>query len=76
MEKMKITIGNIQKKEKIVAGDGEYPKVLASVGVSSKDDSIKTEVEKAILAQKYGADIVIDHTLTLQNYEVQKQILG
>ena len=26
-------------------------------------------------AQKYGADIVIDHTLTLENYEVQKQII-
>lgn len=72
---MKIIIGNKKRDKKILAGDGEYPKVLASVGVSSKEDSIKTEVDKAKIAQKYGADIVIDHTLTLENYEVQKRII-
>ena len=72
---MQIKIGNVKRQKKILAGDGEYPKVLASVGVSSREDSIKTEVEKAKIAQKYGADIVIDHTLTLENYEIQKQII-
>lgn len=72
---MKIVIGNKKRKKKLPAGDGEYPKILASVGVSGKEDSVQTEVHKAKLAQKYGADIVIDHTLTLQNYDVQKQIL-
>lgn len=72
---MKIIIGNKKRNKKIVAGDGAYPKILASVGVSSKEDSIRTEVEKAKIAQKYGADIVIDHTLTLENYEVQKRII-
>lgn len=72
---MKIIIGNKKRNKKFVAGGGEYPKILASVGVSSKEDSIITEVEKAKTAQKYGADIVIDHTLTLENYEVQKQII-
>ena len=73
---MKIAIGNVKRKKKLFAGDGEYPRVLASVGASRKEDSVQTEVQKAKLAQKYGADIVIDHTLTLQNYEVQKQILA
>ena len=72
---MKLVIGNVKRDKKLLAGDGEYPRVLASVGVSRKEDSAQTEVQKAKLAQKYGADIVIDHTLTLQNYEVQKQIL-
>ena len=72
---MQIIIGNKKRNKKIVAGDGTYPKILASVGVSSKEDSIRTEVEKAKIAQKYGADIVIDHTLTLENYEVQKRII-
>lgn len=72
---MKIVIGNVKRDKKILAGDGEYPKILASVGVSSQEDCPQTEVQKARLAQKYGADIVIDHTLTLQNYEVQRQIL-
>lgn len=72
---MKIQIGNNKRNRKLSAGEGEYPKVLASVGVSSKEDSVKTEVEKAKLAQKYGSDIIIDHTLTLENYEVQKQII-
>lgn len=72
---MKITIGNVKRAKKLLAGDGEYPRVLASVGISRPEDSPQTEVEKAKIAQKYGADIVIDHTLTLQNYEVQKQIL-
>lgn len=72
---MKIAIGNKKRKKKIFAGDGEYPKVLASVGVSGSYDDVQTEVQKAKIAQIYGADIVIDHTLTLQNYEVQKRIL-
>ena len=72
---MQIKIGNVKRQKKILAGDGEYPKVLASVGASSREDSIKTEVKKAKIAQKYGADIVIDHTLTLENYEIQKQII-
>lgn len=72
---MKLVIGNVKRKNKLLAGDGEYPRVLASVGVSRPEDCPQTEVDKALLAQKYGADIVIDHTLTLQNYEVQKQIL-
>ena len=74
---MQIIIGNKKRNKKIVAGDGTYPKILASVGVSSKEDSIRTEVEKANLVRpiEYGADIVIDHTLTLENYEVQKRII-
>ena len=72
---MKIVIGNVKRAKKLLAGEGEYPRVLASVGVSRQEDCPQTEVQKAKLAQKYGADIVIDHTLTLLNYEVQKQIL-
>lgn len=72
---MKIEIGNIKRSKKIFGGDGEYPKVLASVGMSGKDDRISVEVEKAKIAKLYGADIVIDHTLTPKHYDVQKSIL-
>ncbi|MCH5148686.1 MAG: phosphomethylpyrimidine synthase ThiC [Clostridiales bacterium] len=72
---MKIVIGNVKREKKLLAGDGQYPRVLASVGISREEDCIQTEVQKAKLAQKYGADIVIDHTLTPKNYDVQKQII-
>lgn len=72
---MKLLIGNNKREKKILAGEGEYPKVLASVGVSRKEDSISIEVKKAKIAQEYGADIIIDHTLTLDNYDVQKRII-
>ena len=72
---MKIEIGNIKKSKKIYAGDDEYPKILASIGISSKSDNPETELEKAKMAKEYGADIVIDHTLTPEHYEVQKRIL-
>lgn len=73
---MVIEIGNKKRSKKLYAGDGYEPRVLASVGISSPDDSIKTEVEKAKIAQMYGADIVIDHTLTGLNYQVQEAILS
>ena len=72
---MKIKIGNVKRANKIFTGDGGYPLVLASVGASSVDDAAAVEVKKAQIAQKYGADIVIDHTLTPANYEVQKRII-
>lgn len=72
---MKIEIGNKKRHRKIYAGDNEYPKVLASVGISSMTDNPKTEIEKAEIAKLYGADIVIDHTLTPKHYDVQKSIL-
>ena len=72
---MRIQIGGINRKQKIYAGDGAYPLVLASVGASDDKDSILAEVEKARLAKEYGADIIIDHTLTPKHFEVQKRIL-
>ena len=72
---MRIQIGGINRNKKIYAGNGEYPLVLASVGASNDADSIFTEVKKARLAKEYGADIIIDHTLTPQHFEVQKRIL-
>ncbi len=68
-------IGNIKRNKKLYAGDNKYPKVLASIGVSSKGDSAEREIEKAKLAQKYGADIIIDHSLMANHYEIQKRIL-
>lgn len=73
---MVIEIGNKKRSKKLLAGDRYEPRVLASVGISSPDDSPKTEVEKAKIAQKYGADIIIDHTLTGLNYQVQEAILN
>ena len=32
---MKLKIGNINRHKTIVAGNGEYPKVLASIGASN-----------------------------------------
>ena len=73
---MVIRIGSYLRTDKLIAGDGIEPRVLASVGMSTPADSVETEVYKAKIAQKYGADIVIDHTLTPLNYEVQKRILN
>lgn len=72
---MKMEIGNIKRNNKICAGNNEYPKVLASIGVSSKSDSIETEIKKAKTALQYGADIIIDHSLTPNHYEIQKRLL-
>lgn len=72
---MKLEIGNIKRNKKIYAGDNEYPKILASIGVSSKNDSVETEIQKAKTAQRYGADILIDHSLTPNHYDIQKSIL-
>lgn len=72
---MKILIGNKKRAKKLYAGDGEYPRVLASIGASELCDDISIEIKKAKIAEEYGADIIIDHTLTPNNYEVQKRIL-
>ena len=73
---MKIQIGAIGRSTRFLAGDDEPPKVLASVGATAREDSIAAEVEKAKTAERYGADIVIDHTLTPNHAEVQRRILG
>ena len=72
---MIIEIGNVKRKKKIYAGDQLYPLVLASVGASQDSDSIEREVAKSVAAEKYGANIVIDHTLTPDNYVLQQKIL-
>lgn len=72
---MKLCIGNRLRERKLLAGDGEYPRILASIGMSRESDSILEEVEKARTAKKYGADIVIDHTLTPHHREIQQRIL-
>ena len=72
---MKMIIGNIKRKNKITFDTDGYPLVLASIGASNDQDSVDKEVEKAILSQKYGADIIIDHTLTPNHFELQKKVL-
>lgn len=72
---MTIKIGSYLRSRKTTAGDGTEPRILASVGMSAPTDPVEIEVEKARIAQKYGADIIIDHTLTPLNHEAQKRIL-
>lgn len=72
---MKLEIGNINRNIKIVAGCGEYPKILASIGASNEGDSFEAELAKAKIAKEYGADIVIDHTLLPQYNDIHKRLI-
>lgn len=67
-------IGNIKRNNKLNT-DNREPTVLASIGASTFKDSIEVEIKKAQLAKKYGADIVIDHTLTPLHEELQQRII-
>lgn len=72
---MKLEIGNINRNIKIVAGCGEYPKILASIGASNEGDSFEVELAKAKIAKEYGADIVIDHALLPQYNDMHKRLI-
>ena len=72
---MKMIIGNIKRKNKLIFDTEGRPFVLASIGASQDEDSIEEEVKKAIMSEKYGADIIIDHTLTPNHYILQKKVL-
>ena len=72
---MKLKIGNINRHKTIVAGNGEYPKVLASIGASNEGDSFEVELTKAKIAKEYGADIVIDHTLLPKYNDIHKRLI-
>jgi phosphomethylpyrimidine synthase len=43
-------------------GEGQSTLIIASIGNSTPDDELATEVEKAKAAQKVGADVVTDHS--------------
>lgn len=60
--------------EKIIDTDKE-PVVIASIGATSEKDSISIEMQKAKIAEKYGAFAVIDHTLTPEYEYFQKQLM-
>ncbi|MCR4874742.1 MAG: phosphomethylpyrimidine synthase ThiC [Clostridia bacterium] len=72
---MKMIIGNIKRNNKLIFDTNGHPLVLASIGASQTEDSIEEEVRKAVMAEKYGADIIIDHTLTPNHYVLQKRVL-
>lgn len=72
---MQMIIGNIKRQKKIIVDDNREPVLLASIGASNDDDCIEEEFKKAKMAMQYGADIVIDHTLTPNHYELQKRII-
>ena len=68
-------IGNKKRGLNFEYDDNGYPFVLASIGASQDEDSIEEEVRKAKMAEKYGANIIIDHTLTPNHYELQKRVI-
>lgn len=68
-------IGNVKRGIKLEYKEDGYPFVLASIGASQDEDSIDEEVRKAKMAEKYGANIIIDHTLTPNHYELQKRVI-
>lgn len=73
---MQLEIGNVNRQKKLIAGEGQPPKVLASIGASNEGDSFETELTKAKMAQKYGADIIIDHTLLSKYNEIHKILVN
>ena len=72
---MKLTIGNSIRKKSMLVGNEEFPKILASIGASNTSDSLDIEINKAQIAKKYGADIIIDHTLLPTYNEIHKRLL-
>lgn len=56
-------------------GKGLTTKVNANVGSSSKIEDIKTEVQKAQIAVKYGADAVMDLSTGPHLNEVRREII-
>ncbi len=72
---MQLVIGNINRRKKIVTDNGEYPKILASIGASNEGDSLEPEIAKAKTAKEYGADIVIDHTLLPIYNDIHKRLI-
>lgn len=66
--------GNIRSVRPIQVGAGCETRVIASIGISSAADSFDIELEKARQAIRYGATVIIDHTLTAEAIRVQKNI--
>ncbi len=56
-------------------GKGLTTKINANVGSSSEIENIETEVEKAIVAVKYGADAVMDLSTGSHLKEIRKEIM-
>lgn len=73
---MIIRVGNKVRGDSIRIIDTEKePVVIASIGATSNEDSINIELQKAKIAEKYGAFAIIDHTLTPDYERFQKQLM-
>lgn len=73
---MQFCIGNkMRKRETKILDTEKEPLIIASVGATSDFDSIKIEMEKAKIAEKYGAFAIIDHTLTNDFEKFQIQLM-
>lgn len=73
MENIKIS-GNIRNVKPVYAGCNYEPIIIASVGASDINDSLRIEVEKAKRATRLGASIVTDHTLLDSLEYIQENI--
>jgi phosphomethylpyrimidine synthase len=73
---MIISVGNIKRGpiNRIIDTEKE-PVIIASIGATSVEDSIAIELEKARIAEKYGAFAVIDHTLTTDYEKFQHMLM-
>ena len=73
---MIVKVGNIKRTLTPCLIDTEKePAVIASIGATSEEDSISTELQKAKIAEKYGAFAIIDHTLTLEYKSFQRMLM-
>jgi phosphomethylpyrimidine synthase len=75
----KIVITKNEKREKVKPTGIGYPlttKINANVGTSTDKPDIDFEVEKAILAEKAGADTIMDLSTGGDVRRIRKEILG
>ena len=58
-----------------VIGDGFKVKINTNLGLSSKGGSIEGEIKKMLIAAQYGADTVMDLSVSKNLATLRKQIL-
>lgn len=75
MKQERICIGSHLRKDKkkVFCGKGCRTLIIGSIGTSGETDSLDEEIQKAIIAQNVGADVVTDHSLygDLASYHIE-----
>ena len=67
--------GSVRDVKPVFMGDTYFPVIFSNIGMSTESDTLNNEIDKAIMLQNVGTDIISDLTLCGNIEYVQRTIL-